>query len=136
MSQQSYGLIQSPEINDAGKPTERSIKNWRMAQDVVRTIIAASRTRMIVNSRILAKYNAERPYDVNRLKAEGLDWKQNFTTKPLPGMIEKVAPRFVRAVAAQKYLTNSSLNSEKWQNAVEKTEKFRELITKTIRARK
>jgi hypothetical protein len=130
------GLIQSPAINASGKPTQRSIKDAAMAQDVVKTIVAAARTRQIVNSRILAKYNAERPYDANRLAAEGLGWKQNFTTKPLPSMIEKVAPRFVRAVAAQKYLTNSSLNSEKWQNSVEKTEKFRELVTKTIRARK
>lgn len=129
------GLIQSPKINASGKPTQRSIKDFNMAQEVVKTVVAANRNRQIVNSRILAKYNAERPYDSARLQAEGLGWKQNFTTKPLPSMIEKVAPRFARAVAAQKYLTNSSLSS-KWQNSVEKTELFREKITKTIRARK
>lgn len=129
------GLIQSPALNASGEPTQRSIKDLFMAQEVVKTIIAANRERQIVNSRILAKYNAERPYSSARLQAEGLGWKQNFTTKPLPSMIEKVAPRFVRAVAAQKYLTNSSLSS-KWENAVEKTEMFREHITKTIRARK
>ncbi len=129
------GLIQSPEINKSGKPTQSSIKDIQMAQEVVKTIVQANRNRQIVNSRILAKYNAERPYDQKKLEVEGLGWKQNFTTKPLPSMIEKVAPRFVRAVAAQKYLTNSKL-SDKWQNSVEKTEKFRELITKTIRERK
>lgn len=128
------GLLQSPKISPSGKPTQKSIKDVGMAKDVVKTVIAAGRTRQIINSRIMAKYNAERPYDSCQLKAEGLGWKQNFTTKPLPSMIEKVAPRFVRAVASQKYLTNSSL-SDKWQNSVEKTEKFRELITKTIRAR-
>lgn len=129
------GLIQSPAINSSGEPTQRSIKNIEMAQEVVKTLIAASRNRQIVNSRILAKYNAERPYDHHKLEVEGLGWKQNFTTKPLPSMIEKVAPRFVRAVGAQKYLTNSKL-SDKWENSVEKTEKFRELVTKTIRERK
>jgi hypothetical protein len=129
------GLIQSPALNASGEPTQRSIKDVFMAQEVVKTIIAANRERQIVNGRILAKYNAERPYSSARLHAEGLGWKQNFTTKPLPSMIEKVAPRFVRAVAAQKYLTNSSLSS-RWENAVEKTEMFREHITKTIRARK
>jgi hypothetical protein len=34
-----------------------------------------------------------------------------------------------------KYLTNSRL-SDKWQNSVEKTEKFRQIITKVIRGRK
>lgn len=128
------GLIQSPEINASGKPTKRSIKDLFMAQEVVKTIISANRERQVINSRILAKYNAERPYDHAKLQAEGLGWKQNFTTKPLPSMIEKVAPRFVRAVAAQKYLTNSALSS-KWENSVEKTELFREHITKTIRGR-
>lgn len=129
------GLIQSPALDSSGKPTQRSIKDKAMAQEVVKTVISAARNRQIVNSRILAKYNAERPYDAARLQAEGLGWKQNFTTKPLPSMIEKVAPRFVRAVASQKYLTNSSL-SDKWQNSVEKTETFRKAITDTIRGRK
>lgn len=129
------GLIQTPAISASGEPSQRSIKDLNMAQEVVKTIISANRNRQIVNSRILAKYNAERPYDNSKLEAEGLGWKQNFTTKPLPSMIEKVAPRFVRAVASQKYLTNAKL-SDKWQNAVEKTETFRTAITDTIRKRK
>jgi hypothetical protein len=129
------GLIQSPELTDAGKPTQRSIKDAGMGQEVVKTLVQANRNRHIVNSRILAKYNAERPYDAAKLEAEGLGWRQNFTTKPLPLMIEKVAPRFTEAVHGLKYLTNSKL-SDKYQNSVEKTEKFREVTTRTIRSRK
>src|SRR5690349_9590023 len=81
-------IIQSPKINDKGEPTQRSIKDVGMARDVVKLIIQAGRNRSIVGSRILAKYNAERPYDTYKLEAEGLGWKQNFTTKPLPSMIE------------------------------------------------
>lgn len=129
------GLIQSPKIDKKGEPTQHSIKDAAMASDVVKTVMQAGRNRAIVNSRILAKYNAERPYDAYKLEAEGLGWRSNFTTKPLPSMIEKVAPRFVAAVDGLKYLTNSSL-SNKWDNAAEKTQKFREKITKVIRARK
>jgi hypothetical protein len=128
------GIIQSPKIDSAGHPTQRSIRDSGMAVNVVRTIIAANRQRQVVNSRILAKYNAERPYDSARLESEGLGWKQNFTTKPLPLWIEKVAPRFCEAVSGVKYLTDSTL-SNKWQNNVEKSEKFRDVITKTIRNR-
>jgi hypothetical protein len=132
----SGSIIQSPKITlKGGKPTQKSIKDIGMARDVVKTVIAAGRNRSIVNSRILAKYNAERPYDSYKLEAEGLGWRSNFTTKPLPSMIEKVAPRFSAAVHGLKYFTNSSL-SNKWQNNTEKTQKFREIITKTIRARK
>lgn len=128
-------VIQSPKIDSSGKPTQRSILDARMAADVIKTIIMAGRNRSIVNSRILAKYNAERPYDSYKLEAEGLGWRSNFTTKPLPSMIEKVAPVFVSAIDGLKYFTNSRL-SNKWQNATEKSEKFQELITKTIRKRK
>jgi hypothetical protein len=128
-------VIQSPKIGTDGKPTQRSIKDVGMARDVVKTVIMAGRNRSIVNSRILAKYNAERPYDAYKLEAEGLGWRSNFTTKPLPAMIEKVAPRFVSVIDGLKYFTNASL-SNKWQASQEKTEKFRSGITKLIRSRK
>jgi hypothetical protein len=128
-------IIQSPQIDSSGEPTQRSIKDANMGREVVKLIIQAGRNRSIVGSRILAKYNAERPYDSYKLEAEGLGWKQNFTTKPMPSMIEKVAPRFTQAVDGLKYLTNSKL-SEDWENASEKTETFREVITRTIRGRK
>lgn len=125
-------VIQSPKIDSAGKPTQRSIKDIGMARDVVKTVVMAGRNRSIVNSRILAKYNAERPYDAYKLEAEGLGWRSNFTSKPLPGMIEKVAPVFLAAINGLKYFTDASL-SNKWHNSVEKTQKFRECVTKAIR---
>lgn len=127
-------VIQSPKIDSSGEPTQRSIKDAQQARDVIKTVVMAGRNRSIVNSRILAKYNAERPYDAYKLEAEGLGWRSNFTTKPLPAMIEKVAPRFTSAIDALKYFTNSSL-SDKWVNNTEKTERFRSEITTTIRAR-
>jgi hypothetical protein len=128
-------IIQSPMINSAGKPTQNSIRDVQMASDVVKTVIMAGRNRSIVNSRILAKYNAERPYDAYKLEAEGLGWRSNFTTKPLPSMIEKVAPRFVSVIDGLKYFTNASLSS-KWQGAQVKTQMFREEVTNLIRGRK
>lgn len=128
-------VILSPKIGASGKPTQRSIRDIGMARDVVKTVIMAGRNRSIVNSRILAKYNAERPYDAYKLEAEGLGWRSNFTTKPLPAMIEKVAPRFVAVIDALKYFTNATL-SRKWEASREKSEAFQAKITKTIRTRK
>jgi len=128
-------VIQSPKLGASNKPGQRSIRDIQMARDVVKTVVMAGRNRSIVNSRILAKYNAERPYDAYKLEAEGLGWRSNFTTKPLPSMIEKVAPRFKTVIDNLKYFTNSSL-SNRWQGSVEKTEAFRKEVTATIRARK
>ncbi len=128
-------IIQSPDIDKKGNPTQRSIRDIAMARDVTRTVIQASRNRSIVFSRILAKVNAERPYDARKLEAEGLGWRQNFTSKPLPAMIEQVAPRFVQAIDGLKYFTNAQLSDE-WLNSTEKTEWFRQGITDLIRNRK
>lgn len=128
-------IIQSPALDKAGKPTQRSIRDAGMARDVIKTVMAAGRTRAIVNSRILSKYNAERPYNAQRLEAEGLGWRTNFTSKPLPSMIEKVGPRFVSAVDSLKYFTDSALPASR-PNATLKTSKFRAGVTKTIRARR
>lgn len=94
----------------------------------------ANRERNIKNARIMSKYNSERPYTQSSLEQEGLGWKSNFTTKPLPMLIDKVAPRFVEAVEGVKYLTNSSL-PESIPGAADKTDAFRREITTTIRAR-
>jgi len=128
-------IVQSPDISRSGEPQQHSIKDANMGRDIIRLIIQAGRNRSIVGSRILAKINAERPYDAYKLEAEGLGWRSNFSTKPLPSILEKIYPRFTQAVDGLKYLTNSSL-SDKWQNSTGKTEKFREVITETIRGRK
>lgn len=130
------GLIQSPEINTKGEPTRRAIKDVGMAQNILTTLAAANSDRHTVASRIMAKYNAERPYSAQKLKEEGLAWRSNFTTKPLAQMIEKVAPRFVESVQGLKYLTNSKLSAEKWANAAEKSEKFQSKATALIRGKK
>src|SRR5688572_6059242 len=127
------GLIQSPEINSEGKPTQRSVRDVNQGKDIVWTLIQANRRRQVINSRIMAKYNAERPYDLKRLEDEGLGWRSNFTTKPLSQMVDKVSPRFEEAIDGLKYLTNSSLDP-KWANSAEKTEEFRSKITETIRS--
>lgn len=127
--------IQSPDISEAGKPRKDSIKDAGQAREIVKNLISASKNRQIVNSRITAKVNAEKPYEQCRLEAEGLGWRSNFTTRPLSQMIEKSYPRFVEAVNGLKYLTDSKLPSD-WENATVKTEFFRAEITKLIRARK
>lgn len=129
------GNISSPQLDTSAKPTHRAIKNAAQAKEVVTKVTMDNRNRSIVNSRITAKYNAERPYVQADLDRDGLGWRQNFTTKPLPMMIEKVYPRFVEAVNGLKYLTSSAL-SDKWENSTEKTEKFRAGITQVIRDRK
>src|SRR5262245_51461181 len=128
------GAVSSPQLSAAGKPKYRSIRDAEQAKSIVTTMEVANKDRNLKNARIMAKYNSERPFTQTTLEAEGLGWKSNFTTKPLPMLIDKVAPRFVQAVDGVKYLTNSAL-PESTPGAAVKTEAFRREITSTIRGR-
>lgn len=128
------GLISSPDLNREAEPRQHAIRDIMQVREVVRTIQQANRLRSLVASRLMAKVNCERPNDQKQLEQEGLGWRQNFSTRPLASTLEKVFPRFIQAVDGLKYLTNSSLDADKWDGAVEKTELFRKAITDTIRA--
>jgi hypothetical protein len=133
--QQTDGLINNPDLSEQLKPRVRAVSNTGQAQRIVKAMISFNRERMIINARITAKYNAEKPYRQQSLEAEGLGWRSNFTTKPLPNMVDKVAPRFVQGVQGLKYLTNSSLPPE-IPGSTRKTNIFRKKVSDLIRGRK
>ncbi len=128
------GAINPPDLTSGLKPRCSAIKDARQARQLITTLEVSRREQNIKNARIMSKYNAERPYTQAALEADGLAWKSNFTTKPLPLLVDKVAPRFVKLLDGMKYLTNSEMPSEV-PNYSEKTEAFRREITKVVRSR-
>jgi len=128
----TQGAVSPPEIGKDLKPRNRAIKDAIQAKNIITSLEVNNRHRNIKNARIMAKYNSERPYTTEALKEDGLSWKSNFTTKPLPMLIDKVAPRFVEAIQSTKYLTNSHFPDD-LPGAAKKTEAFRREITNTVR---
>ena len=105
----AMGTISTPDLSSALKPKNRSIRDNAQAKNIIYTLLQAAREQNMKNARIQAKANAEQPYTQCNLDAEGLGWKANFTTQPLPQLINKVAPRFVQTIEGARYLTNSKL---------------------------
>jgi hypothetical protein len=133
-SADTTGTISSPGVTASGKIKRRAIKDAKQARNIITTLEMASRERNIKNARIQAKINSEKPFSQTSLEADGLGWKSNFTTKPLPMLIGKIAPRFVKAEQGIKYLVNSSL-PDTHPGSAKKTEAFRREVTCTVRAR-
>lgn len=127
--------VNNPDLTPALKVRTRSVRDAGDAAKLIQCLVEANRERNRKNARIMAKYNSEKPHAQAALDNEGLGWKSNFSTKPLPLMIEKVAPRFRTALDTVKYLTNSSL-PEDHPGAARKTEIFRKGVTDTCRARR
>lgn len=128
----TQGAVSPPDIGKNLKPRNRAIKDAAQAKNIITSLEVNNRHRNIKNARIMAKYNSERPYTQDALKQDGLDWKSNFTTKPLPMLIDKVAPRFVQAIQSMKYLTNAHF-PEDMPGANKKTEAFRRELTNLVR---
>lgn len=62
-------------------PPVRAIKDEFQAAQVAIKLQLDNRERNMRNQRIMAKYDAERPFVNDRLKMEGLDWKMNIDRK-------------------------------------------------------
>jgi hypothetical protein len=133
-SPEASGTISIPDVTSGGKLRRRAIASPKQARNIITSLESASRERNIKNARIMAKYNSEKPFTQASLEQDGLGWKSNFTTKPLPMLVNKVAPRFVKAETAIKYLVNSAL-PDNVPGAQLKTEAFRREITTTCRSR-
>ena len=123
---------QSPNLSSDAKVHTPALKDIGQAVALVRGLEVENRERSLKNARIQGKYDAERPFNAQKMKADGLGWKTNFTTKPLATLIDKVVPRFTTAIRNMRYLTASKL-PDRFEGASEKTETFRREITETCR---
>lgn len=122
----------NPNLTPDLKAHTPALLNIGQAVALVDGLKSENRDRSIRNARIQEKYNAERPYDQHRLSADGLNWKSNFSTKPLATLVDKVVPRFTTALRNMRYLTASKL-PDRFPGAAEKTELFRRAVTETCR---
>ena len=111
---------------------QRAIQGTDHIFRVVDNLQQARRFQNEKNGRIQAKLNSERPYEDASLKAEGLGYKSNFSTKPMSTTVGKVASRLTKAIQEAKYLTSSAL-PDSIPGAKAKTELFRNEITSCIR---
>lgn len=123
----------TPELTESLKPKRRAITSVSQLGMIASTLEDAAKLRNEKNGKIAARYNGERPYKDSDLTAEGLDWKSNFSTRPLAMALDKIPPRLTRAVHGARYLTSAQL-PDTVEGGKMKTEKFRDAVTKVIRA--
>jgi hypothetical protein len=127
------GTINAPQLNpETMKAGQRAISNIEHIFQIISTLEEARREQNEKNGRIMAKYNAERPFSQTELKDMGLDWMSNFSTKPLAIAIDKVSPRLTRALQTARYLTSAQLPASV-PGYKDKSDRFRRKITEVIR---
>jgi len=127
------GFINADVLNASGKPVRRAVTNPEQLKAIATRLEQENTERAMKNARISSRYNAEQPYDQSSLVAQGLAWKANFSTRPLAGIIDRLAPRYVKAAQAPRYVTNASLPASIKEHR-RKSEVFRRELTSLLRS--
>lgn len=125
--------INSPSLDEKGKPTLRAISNEKQAFAIAKGLKEQSKERNKRNAVILDKYNGEAPFSAAELAAVSQLWRNNFSTNPLANIVDRVKPQFPDAMQRAKTLTNSQLPTLV-PDAKKKSKVFQTEITTTIRA--
>lgn len=119
---------------ETAQPTFRAFPfGTGMAWDFVCNIRRDNRPRNMLNARITQRMSLERPWEQARLKSAGLNWKSNFTTRPLPTLVQRAYARFPRCVEKARYLTSACLPSD-IPGSRAKSEFFRDEFSKFLRS--
>lgn len=118
---------------DSLESKNRAINSIDQAYSVCETMVSDSRNLIKNSARITSRINGERPYNPKKLKDAKKDWKTNISTGFLATECARVVPRFYMPIKTARYLTAAQLPAS-WPNGAEKSQHFREVITKAIKS--
>jgi hypothetical protein len=126
--------INTPELDPKTLKSERrSISDGAQAYDVAKSLETENSDRNKVNATIWRKYNGGTPFNQDDLKNAQQLWRCNFSTGFMSGIVDRVVPAPIQVIDAARYLTSVSLNTKEDSEADEKSETFRNIVTKAIR---
>lgn len=128
----SSDQLNSPELDDSGKPKNRAISNAKQAHAFGRRVIDDNKDRNDLNAEINDRYSGKLPFDGSRLKATGQGWRTNMSSKPMAPPVDRAVTQAVDFVNSSPVLTNARLPGV-IVNAKEKTDDFRQVTTSLIR---
>lgn len=127
------GNVNSPKLDPKTlKPDRRAITDGKQAIEIAKTLEKNNEKRNQTDAIIWKKYNGGQPFNPSDLEAAGEDWRNNFPTGFLSGIVDRVVPAPVQTIDSARYLTSAALNA-KDQSAQQKSDFFREKITRAIR---
>ncbi|MCJ7824511.1 MAG: hypothetical protein MUP44_06395 [Anaerolineales bacterium] len=118
---------------DSGLEPDRVVSSVDQALEICETLEQSAEGIIKNQARITAKLNGEPPRDPKKLKSKAKGYKTNISTGALATECNRVPTRLFMPIKTARYLTAASLPADT-VNGPQKTEKFREIITDTIRS--
>ena len=122
----------SPKVDSTLEP-QRVVSSVDQALEICETLEDSASGIIKNQARITAKLNGEPPRNPKKLKDKAKGYKTNISTGALATECNRVPTRLFMPIKTARYLTAASLPASV-VNGPQKTEKFREVITDTIRS--
>ncbi len=120
-------------VNEDTLEVKRTFKDTSQAFSAYKRLKQQNVERNRKNALIQKKLNNEPPYSAKKLESMGQNWRSNRPTGFLSTMVSRIQPPFKQVVESSTYLTFSKYPAQ-GVDAENKTDIFREEITKCIRA--
>lgn len=109
------------------------MRDAEQAIDICKSMEYAARTPIVRAAVVRQTIDGAPPLDPGALKQMGASWKNNVNTQVLNGVVQLVVARTFMRLKTVKYLTAAKLPPSEFENAMAKTEKFRQVFTETVR---
>lgn len=123
-----------PEVNESDlEQTNRVVGSVSQAKQMIERDITDAKKLILNAARITAKKQGDTPYARSSLKNQGKAYKTNISTRALATELKRAAPRLYMPILTASTLTAAELPPG-WPLGPEKTQFFRETITRAIKA--
>lgn len=119
-------------VNPETYKFKRAISDPQQGFEVCEQLINDNKDRQFANAEIARKLNDAQPYNQQRLKESGQNWRNNRSTGFMSSLVARMMPPYKQTIEAAKTFTNSYLRDEGVE-AKKKAEVFQTEVTKTIR---
>lgn len=140
MSEVGSGQINAPEIVvEKGhlKPTRKAISDGKQAKAVFDKVSGDQSNRNQINAQIWEHYTGKEPHNPMELASMGQDWRYNFPTLFLQGIIDRAVPNFINSIDSAETLTQATLpdkiDGQPIVNREDKIQRFRKRFTNYVR---
>lgn len=127
--------LNSPKVDPkTGKATQRAVSSFPQAHGICKNLYQRAREgRLWTAATIRENYDGRAPFREEDMRKTGQRWRNNWSTQNLASIVDRVKPQFMDPIQDAGVITFSKLPPD-IDDGAEKSNKFRKVITKTIRA--
>jgi hypothetical protein len=129
--------LNAPHLDDSGEVTNKAVEDEKQAWGIAKALKKAAMEaggRLSIAGTVASLYNSATPFIQKKLDDAGQRWRANFSTGFMPSIVDRITPQLRDPIYRVETLTHANLCTSYSTDSANKSRKFREITTKTVRA--